>query len=168
MPSIAVVGSVNLDIVATVARLPKPGETVTGAELSRYPGGKGANQALAAKRLGADVSLYARVGRDAAADEALALLRAGGVDLAHCTAVGWSKPKLDVFANTTAATYPSTAKAGRRQLADQLGSPVRFREMVDAMYDAGVTHFVEVGPGRVLRGLMKRIHRKVPCEGVSV
>ena len=53
MPSIAVLGSVNLDIVAKVARLPEPGETVTGAELSRFPGGKGGNQALAASRLGA-------------------------------------------------------------------------------------------------------------------
>jgi len=73
--SIVVVGSVNLDIVASVARLPVPGETVTGAELHRYPGGKGANQALAARRLGADVKLVARVGDDAVADEALALLR---------------------------------------------------------------------------------------------
>ncbi len=87
MPTIAVIGSVNLDIVAKVARLPKPGETVTGAELAKYPGGKGANQALAAKRLGSDVSLIARVGDDAAADEALALLREGGVDLEQCRAV---------------------------------------------------------------------------------
>lgn len=84
MSSIAVIGSVNLDIVATVARLPKPGETVTGAELAKYPGGKGANQALAAKRLGADVSLVACVGVDAAADEALSLLRQGGVNLTRC------------------------------------------------------------------------------------
>jgi ribokinase len=87
MPTIAVLGSVNLDIVAKVARLPKPGETVTGAELSHFPGGKGGNQALAARRLGADVSLVACVGNDGAADEALALLREGGVDLAHCRAV---------------------------------------------------------------------------------
>jgi ribokinase len=78
---------VNLDIVARVARLPAPGETVTGAKLHRFPGGKGANQALAAQRLGADVSLVARVGDDAAADEALALLREGGVDLSACEAV---------------------------------------------------------------------------------
>ena len=84
MSSIAVIGSVNLDIVATVARLPQPGETVTGAELAKYPGGKGANQALAAKRLGADVSLIACAGVDAAADEALSLLREGGVDLTRC------------------------------------------------------------------------------------
>jgi ribokinase len=87
MPSIAVLGSVNLDIVAKVARLPEAGETVTGAELSHFPGGKGGNQALAAKRLGADVSLVACVGNDGAADEALALLREGGVDLTRCRAV---------------------------------------------------------------------------------
>lgn len=87
MPTVAVIGSVNLDIVARVARLPAPGETVTGAELHRFPGGKGANQALAAQRLGADVSLVARVGDDAAADEALALLRKGGVDLSACVAL---------------------------------------------------------------------------------
>lgn len=83
-PSIVIVGSVNLDIVAYVARLPVAGETVTGAELRRFPGGKGANQALAAKRLGADVTMIGRVGNDAAADEALALLQAGGVDLSQC------------------------------------------------------------------------------------
>ena len=83
-PRITVVGSVNLDIVARGERLPRPGETVTGATLARHPGGKGANQALAARRLGAEVQMVARVGRDAAADEALALLRAAGVDLSRC------------------------------------------------------------------------------------
>ena len=83
-PSIVVVGSVNLDIVATAARLPVAGETVTGATLSYFPGGKGANQALAARRLGGRVSLVARVGDDANAEAALALLRAGGVDISAC------------------------------------------------------------------------------------
>ncbi|NOR68002.1 MAG: ribokinase [Woeseiaceae bacterium] len=87
MPTIVVIGSVNLDLVATVDRLPAPGETVTGAELSRFPGGKGANQALAAQRLGADVKLVACVGKDAAADEALALMCDGGVELSNCKAV---------------------------------------------------------------------------------
>ena len=83
MSSIAVIGSVNLDLVAMVARLPSPGETVTDAALSRFPGGKGANQALAAQRLGADVQLIACIGDDASADEALVLLQAGGVDLSR-------------------------------------------------------------------------------------
>jgi ribokinase len=81
MTDILVIGSVNLDLSASVSRLPEPGETVTGARLERFPGGKGANQALAARRLGADVHLIACVGADAAADEALALLRDGDVDL---------------------------------------------------------------------------------------
>jgi ribokinase len=81
MSSIAVIGSVNLDLVATVKKLPEAGETVTDAELNRFPGGKGANQALAAQRLGSDVQLIACVGKDAAADEALVMLREGGVDL---------------------------------------------------------------------------------------
>ncbi len=81
MPRIVVVGSVNLDLVARVPRLPAPGETLAAHELRRVPGGKGANQALAARRLGADVALVATVGADPAAAEALALLRADGVDL---------------------------------------------------------------------------------------
>ena len=87
MPSIVVLGSVNLDIVAVADRLPVAGETVTDAELGRYPGGKGANQALAAQRLGAEVLLVARVGTDSAAEEALALLREGGVDLRNVATV---------------------------------------------------------------------------------
>lgn len=83
-PAIVVIGSVNLDLVASVSRLPVAGETISGAELHRFPGGKGANQALAASRLGADVTLIARVGEDAYAQEALALLVEGGVDLSGC------------------------------------------------------------------------------------
>ena len=78
---ITVVGSVNLDLVARVKRLPEPGETVGGATFVRVPGGKGANQAVACARLGADVTMIAAVGRDAMADEALAGLRDAGVTL---------------------------------------------------------------------------------------
>jgi ribokinase len=83
-PSVVVVGSVNLDLVARADRLPVPGETITGATLDRFPGGKGANQALAARRLGADVTLIGCVGDDAEAGAALRLLREGGVDLSAC------------------------------------------------------------------------------------
>jgi ribokinase len=80
-PRIVVVGSVNLDLVVRVERLPRPGETVGGGTFSRVPGGKGANQAVACARLGADVTMVAAVGRDANADEALAGLREAGVML---------------------------------------------------------------------------------------
>lgn len=80
---IITVGSVNLDLVAACESLPAPGETVTGATYAEYPGGKGANQTLAARRLGADVAMVARVGRDANAGKALALLEEDGVDLSR-------------------------------------------------------------------------------------
>lgn len=84
---ICVVGSVNLDLVATCQQLPSPGETVGGATFSRHAGGKGANQALAARRQGADVTLIAAIGDDALAEEALALLREDGVDLSRLVTV---------------------------------------------------------------------------------
>jgi ribokinase len=74
-PRLTVVGSVNLDLVVKVERLPRPGETFTGATLERIPGGKGANQAVAAARLGAQVRFVGCVGRDTAAEEAFANLR---------------------------------------------------------------------------------------------
>jgi len=80
-PDLAVVGSINLDLVTRVERLPRPGETLSGATLERVPGGKGANQAVAAARLGANVRMVGCVGTDANADEALAGLRAAGARL---------------------------------------------------------------------------------------
>jgi len=81
-PRITVVGSINLDLVASVERLPRPGETLTDAELSRVPGGKGANQAVAAARLGAEVRFVGCVGGDEIAGEARRGLEEAGVDLA--------------------------------------------------------------------------------------
>lgn len=77
---VTVVGSVNLDLVVRCHELPRPGETITGQSLERFPGGKGANQAVAAQRLGATTRLVACVGEDAVAAEALAGVVAAGVD----------------------------------------------------------------------------------------
>ncbi|HYD44005.1 MAG TPA: ribokinase [Phenylobacterium sp.] len=107
LPRIVVAGSVNLDFVAAAARLPAPGETVTGASFARHPGGKGANQALAAQRLGAEVVFIGRVGIDPFAGEALALLRAEGVDLSLCEA--------DPDASTGVALI-SVASSGENQI----------------------------------------------------
>ncbi|MGZ8695867.1 MAG: ribokinase [Gaiellaceae bacterium] len=80
-PGLTVVGSINLDLVTRVERLPRPGETLSGATLERVPGGKGANQAVGAARLGAKVRMVGCVGADPNAEEALAGLRAAAVQL---------------------------------------------------------------------------------------
>jgi len=76
-PAITVVGSANIDLVARCPRLPRPGETITDAVLERIPGGKGANQAVAAARLGAAVRFVGRIGRD---DLVLHSLKGEGID----------------------------------------------------------------------------------------
>lgn len=84
-PHLSVLGSVNLDLVAHIDRFPRPGETLTGATLEQHAGGKGGNQALAARRLGAEVSLLACVGDDAHANPALEQLQREGVDRSACS-----------------------------------------------------------------------------------
>jgi len=78
-----VVGSANEDLVVTVASLPQPGQTVLAHGLAMMPGGKGANQAVAAARAGADVVFVASVGQDAAGERTIAALRAEGIDVSH-------------------------------------------------------------------------------------
>ena len=73
-------GSLNMDLVVTVPHLPRPGETVLGERLGRYPGGKGANQAVAAARLGGQVAMVGRVGADDFGPELVENLTANGVD----------------------------------------------------------------------------------------
>ena len=78
---IVVFGSINIDLIGHAPTLMRPGETVLGSTLDFAPGGKGANQALAAARAGAEVRMVGCVGTDDFATRALALLREGGVDL---------------------------------------------------------------------------------------
>ena len=78
---ITVVGSINMDLIVAVHRLPKPGETLAGTSFSTAAGGKGANQTLAARRAGAEIGLVGAVGDDAFAADALALLKTSGADL---------------------------------------------------------------------------------------
>ena len=80
---ITVFGSINMDLIASTVRLPKPGETVTGTGFSTAAGGKGANQALAARRAGAEVRMVGAVGGDNFAAPALALLSEAGTDLSN-------------------------------------------------------------------------------------
>jgi ribokinase len=77
---IVVVGSINMDLVVRAPRHPQPGETILGTDFQTFPGGKGANQAVAAARLGSPVKMVGRVGTDSFGDSLLATLRADGVD----------------------------------------------------------------------------------------
>ncbi|WP_020568174.1 PfkB family carbohydrate kinase [Neolewinella persica] len=84
MKSIVVVGSSNTDMVVKTERFPKPGETIVGGEFFLFAGGKGANQAVAAARLGGGVKFVARVGDDLFGRQAVAGFKAEGID---CTSV---------------------------------------------------------------------------------
>lgn len=83
MVKVVVVGSINMDLVAQCPRFPAPGETLLGSHFATFPGGKGANQAVAASRLGAEVSMVGCVGDDGFGDELVAVLRREGVDTRH-------------------------------------------------------------------------------------
>jgi ribokinase len=108
-PLLTVVGSINLDLVVQADRLPRAGETVSGARFSRVPGGKGANQAVAAARLGARVVLVGCVGGDELAEEALGGLRAAGVEerwLVKDAPTGIALITVDAVGETTIVVAP--------------------------------------------------------------
>ena len=90
-PKIVVVGSANTDMVVQVVHLPLPGETVLGGKFVKARGGKGANQAVAAARLGAQVAFVARLGRDAFGQEAAAAYQADGINTDY---VAWTIKRL--------------------------------------------------------------------------
>ena len=87
---VVVIGSINVDLVVSADRLPAPGETVLGGRFAAHQGGKGANQAVAAARVGARVSMIGAVGEDAWGGEALEALVAEGVDVARVRRVSGS------------------------------------------------------------------------------
>src|ERR1700730_11247902 len=125
---ILVFGSINADLIVPVPRLPRPSETVLGDDYALLPGGKGANQALAARRAGAAVLLAGAVGADAFADIALDLLRREGVDTrlvqvveqpTGCAAIMVSKEGENLIAVASSANM--SVRSG--QVADELLGP---------------------------------------------
>jgi len=128
---IVVFGSVNIDLVLRVEALPRPGETVLTPAYAAVPGGKGANQAVAAARAGAGVRMIGCVGRDGFAEPALAGLRAAGVDLAGVERV----------AAATACAMVCVDPEGRNQIAVASGAnrETRADQLDAAMLDASAT-----------------------------
>jgi ribokinase len=116
VPRLTVVGSINLDLVVRAERLPRPGETVSGARFSRVPGGKGANQAVAAARLGAEVALVGCVGRDEFAAPALEGLRGANVEeqwFVNDAPTGIALVTVDAAGETTIVVAPGANTALR-------------------------------------------------------
>lgn len=125
---IVVFGSINVDLLVPVPHLPAPGETVLGGDYRIAPGGKGANQALAARRAGAAVVLAGAVGRDAFAEIALALLRRDGVDLglvaASARPTGCAAISIDPRGeNAIAVSSGANRDAAAAQVPDRLLGP---------------------------------------------
>jgi ribokinase len=118
-PSVVVVGSVNADLVVSVERLPRAGETVTGGTFARHGGGKGANQAVAAARAGATVAMVGAVGADDLGDEALRALAAEGIDVAAVA-------RLDGVATGVAAIVVD--ERGENQIAVASGANAQLEE----------------------------------------
>lgn len=87
MNKIAVIGSINMDMTASVSRIPSPGETVSAGGVQYLPGGKGANQAVAAARLGGDVTMFGCVGTDTFGGPLIENLKKNGVQTGHIEAI---------------------------------------------------------------------------------
>lgn len=125
---IVVFGSINIDLVVPVDRLPRPGETVLGPHYTLVPGGKGANQALAAARAGSQVRMIGRVGRDGFAALAVAQLKAAGIDLSaveqDALPTGCALIPVDRDgANLIIVASGANSAAAERQVADALLGP---------------------------------------------
>jgi ribokinase len=150
---VLVLGSVNLDLVLRSQRLPAVGETVAGAQISESLGGKGANQAIAAARMEADVTLVACVGEDAAGDGALQTLRAEGIETRHCRRVADPTGRAAVLVDEHGENLISVgAGANSRVGADDLAT-VTWPEVLLAQ--------LEIPPATVAAGLRQAHERGV-------
>ncbi len=137
--SVCVLGSMNLDLVARVAALPRPGETVLASDLSRHAGGKGLNQAVAAARAGAAVRMLGLIGADEAGDWLVGVMAQAGVDTAHVgrhptaptgqalitiSEAGENCIVVAAGANAQAPPVPADAAIGARVLLAQLETAI--------------------------------------------
>jgi ribokinase len=184
-PQIAVVGSLNMDLVARAPRIPQPGETIIGSEFGTIPGGKGANQAVAAARLGAQVTMIGRVGCDLYAHTLLETLSTAGVhhaftlhDPEASTGValimvdGAGQNSIVVVPGANMRLSPADVAAAELAIADadvlilQLESPLEaIAHAAEIAQAHDVTVVLNPAPARALpRGLLARVDVLIPNE----
>lgn len=159
-PLVVVVGSINVDQVITVRRLPLPGETLIGTTIALLPGGKGANQAVAAARLGAAVTMVGAVGRDSEASAATSLLEEAGVDLSPVIAVAGSTGLALITvaddSENTIVVIPGANAAMDAQAVEQSASVIARAAVVVLQGEipaAGIAAAAHVATGRVVLNL---------------
>jgi ribokinase len=184
-PRIAVVGSLNMDLVARAPRIPQPGETIIGSQFGTIPGGKGANQAVAAARLGAQVTMIGRVGCDVYAETLLETLSAAGVhhaftvhDPEASTGValimvdGAGQNSIVVVPGANMRLSPADVAAAERAIADADVLILQLENPLEAVLHAAevaqahdVTVVLNPAPARALpRNLLATIDVLIPNE----
>jgi ribokinase len=186
--SVVVVGSLNMDFVVQVARLPAPGETVLGSGFQTIPGGKGANQACAAGRLGGSAvrtCMVGRVGMDPFGDQLKASLAAAGVDVSTVlgtralptgVALIWveqsGQNSIVVASGANGAVTPADIESVRAQFAGarcalfQLETPVEAVEAaMSVLHEAGVVTILDPAPAQPLAAaLLRQVSILTPNE----
>jgi ribokinase len=184
-PLVLVIGSLNMDLTVRVERFPRPGETVRGSDLVRAPGGKGANQAVAAARAGARVAMAGAVGGDSFGAELLQVLDREGIDRRHVrvvrgTPTGIAAITVDrsgenhivISPGANARVTPASLHAIRPLLA-RAGLLLLQREIPAAAIEAalaaasaaGTRAILNPAPAGVLpRALQRRVHALIVNE----
>ena len=148
-PIVYVVGSVNVDLVVRADTLPRPGETVTGGTFERHGGGKGANQAVAAARHGAEVRMVAAVGDDELGAEAVAQLEAEGVDVSGVERLAGTPTGVALIAVDAAGENQIAVASGANA---ELGADPVERALARAAPDSVVLLGLEIPDAPVLAG----------------
>jgi ribokinase len=148
MPDVCVVGGINMDLVVQVSHIPRPGETVMGGEVARFPGGKGANQAVAASRLGASVAMVGQVGADAFGDELIRTLGASGVDASGVRHVTDTATGLALISVSSDGQNAIVVSPGANMVWDEASLANLERAVIDCRL---VILNLEVSPAAVVR-----------------
>ena len=184
-PKIAVVGSLHMDFILKVKTIPRVGETVLGNAFKRSPGGKGANQAMAAGKLGADVVLIGRVGADAVGRELIEKVKTQGIDVTYVledeeTYTGLALILVDeeggnIIAVASGADMNCCTEdikqaeeiiTASKVLLTQLETPLPVVEYaLDVAYEAGVRMILNPAPAHDLSNdLLKKVYLLTPNE----